>query len=196
MQPSPGPRRILLVRHGSTEWSRSGRHTGRTDIPLDEQGREQAARLAPRLAEESFALVLTSPLKRAQETCELAGFGDQAVVDTDLFEWDYGDYEGLTTEEIRARRPGWQLFRDGCPAGEDAAAVGARVDRLLERIRNDPRTDGGQVVCFAHGHVLRVLTARWLGLPPEDGRLFVLEPATLSTLGWEHEWTAVHSWNA
>lgn len=193
--PARGPHRLVLVRHGSTPWSRSGRHTGRTDVPLDEEGRRQAEALAGRLAEWRFELVLTSPLKRARQTCELAGFGDRAEVDDDLAEWDYGDYEGLTTAEIRAERPGWQLFRDGCPGGEDAAAVGARVDHLLARLAADPACQGGTVACFSHGHLLRVLAARWLELEPAYARAVALDTASISVLGYEHEWRVVERWN-
>ncbi|MDA8288014.1 MAG: histidine phosphatase family protein [Actinomycetota bacterium] len=190
------PARLWLVRHGSTEWSRSGRHTGRTDIDLDATGREQAKALGERLAEQDFAVVLTSPLKRARQTCELAGLGDVAEVDEQLAEWDYGDYEGRTTAEIRTTRPGWQLFRDGCPHGEVAAAVGARADRVLERLARDPRCRGAEAVCFSHGHLLRVLAARWLGLPPEDAQLVALDTASISILGYEHEWRVVERWNS
>lgn len=195
-EPLHAPARLVLVRHGATTWSRDGRHTGRTDLPLDEDGRRQAARLGARLAGEKFALVRTSPLRRARETCALAGFADQAVVDGALAEWDYGEYEGRTTVEIRAERPGWQLFRDGCPGGEDAAAVGARVDGFLEQLGEEPDAPGGTVACFAHGHVLRVLAARWLGLPPEDARLVALNTASISVLAYEHEWRVVERWNS
>lgn len=194
--PAHAPARLVLVRHGATTWSRSGRHTGRTDLALDDEGRRQAAALHKRLIGESFAVVLTSPLQRARETCAIAGFGALAEVEEALAEWDYGDYEGLTTDEIRAERPGWQLFRDGCPGGEDAAAVGGRVDGLLARLAADPRTPGACVACFAHGHVLRVLAARWLGLPPEDARLVALNTASISVLAYEHEWRVVERWNA
>ncbi|MDA8294993.1 MAG: histidine phosphatase family protein [Actinomycetota bacterium] len=190
------PTRLWLVRHGSTEWSRTGRHTGRTDLELDPTGRDQAKALGERLGEQDFAVVLTSPLQRARQTCELAGLGERAEVDEDLAEWDYGDYEGRTTAEIRAARPGWQLFRDGCPHGEAAAAVGARADRVLERLADDPRCAGNEAVCFSHGHLLRVLAARWLGLPPEDAQLVALDTASISILGYEHEWRVVERWNA
>src|SRR5438067_6156727 len=141
---------VVLVRHGETEWSRSGRHTGRTDVDLTNTGREQAQRLASRLAERRFATVLSSPLRRAVDTCHLAGLGDVAQVRTELLEWDYGDYEGMTTAQIRAARPGWLLWRDGCPGGEDAAHVAARVDPVIAELRDL----GGDAVLFAHGHVL------------------------------------------
>ena len=182
---------LWLVRHGQTEWSASGRHTGRTDIPLDENGREQARELAATLAALPIALVLTSPLQRARETCALAGLGDRAVVDDDLQEWDYGDYDGLTTDEIREARPGWSLWRDGCPGGESAAEVGARADRVVARVRDA----GGDTIVFAHGHLLRVLAVRWIGLGPEAGALLALTTATVSLLGWEREQAVVRRWN-
>jgi broad specificity phosphatase PhoE len=190
---------IVLVRHGATEWATSGRHTGSTDIPLDDEGREQARALGARLAEWNFSLVLTSPLQRARETCQLAGLGDRAQVDANLREWDYGDYEGLTTEQIRATRPGWTVF-DGVPNGETIEAVGARADRVIERVVGvDGATDAsidGAVALFSHGHMLRILGARWVGLPPLDARCFALDTATLSVLGYEHEARVVRRWNA
>jgi len=182
---------LLLARHGETEWSANGRHTSRTDIPLTEEGRQRALRLPPRLETRPFALVLTSPLRRAIETCELAGLGEEAQVREDLQEWDYGDYEGLTTPEIRQRRPGWTLWRDGCPNGEMAADVGARADRVIGEVRGA----GADVVAFGHGHMLRVLAARWLGLAPENGALLALATGTLSTLGYEHENAVILSWS-
>ena len=183
---------IVLARHGETEWSRDRRHTGTTDIPLTESGRRQAAVLRGELAGRSFARVLSSPLSRALETCRQAGLGDRAELTGDLCEWDYGDYEGITTAEIRTRRPGWNLWRDGCPGGETAADVGRRVDRVLASL------DGldGDAAVFAHGHVLRVLTARWLGLGPEAGALFKLDTGTLSALGYERETRVITRWNA
>jgi broad specificity phosphatase PhoE len=183
---------ILLVRHGETAWSASGRHTGRTDIPLSPAGEAAAAGLRSRLPERPDA-VLVSPLQRAAETCRLAGLSATAIVDDDLREWDYGDYEGLTTPEIRATRPGWSLWRDGCPGGEDAAAVGARADRVVARLA---AIDSGAAVVFAHGHLLRVLAARWIGLGPEAGALLALDPATVSALGWEREQRVIRRWNA
>ena len=182
---------VVLVRHGETEWSRAGKHTGRTDVELTDRGREQAATLGEALRGRSFELVLTSPLKRAAETCELAGFGDAAQLRDDLMEWDYGEYEGRTTLEIREERHGWTLWHDGVPGGETAAAVGARVDRVIAglRMRN------GDAVVFAHGHVLRVLAARWLGLVPEAGRLLALDTATVSALGYERETAVIRTWN-
>jgi broad specificity phosphatase PhoE len=183
---------VVLVRHGETEWSRDGRHTGRTEVPLTEKGREQAERVGAALRGRDFALVLTSPLGRALETCRLAGFGDRAEQRDELMEWDYGAYEGMTTAEIREERPGWTLWADGVPGGETVEQVGERVDRVLD----DVRATDGDALLFAHGHVLRVLTARWLGLEPAAGRLFALDPATLSTLGYERETAVVHVWNA
>jgi broad specificity phosphatase PhoE len=183
---------VYLVRHGETAWSLSGQHTGTTDLPLTERGEEVARRLGPVLSKETFAHVLTSPMRRAVRTCELAGLGDRAAVDADLVEWNYGEYEGLTTEQIRARAPGWILFRDGCPGGESTAAIGARVDRLIGRIR----AIDGNIALFAHGHVFRVLAARWLGLPVMAGRHFLLDTATLSILGDERDAPAVKRWNA
>ncbi|HWM08368.1 MAG TPA: histidine phosphatase family protein [Solirubrobacteraceae bacterium] len=194
---------IVLARHGETEWSRDRRHTGRTDIPLTENGRRQAAVLRDAFAGRRFARVLSSPLSRALETCREAGLGDQAELTADLCEWDYGEYEGITTAEIREGRPGWYLWRDGCPGGETAEDVGRRVDRVLDSLatlRGDasgttPRGDGDAAV-FAHGHVLRVLTARWLGLGPENGALFKLDTGTLSELGYERETRVITRWNA
>lgn len=183
---------IVLARHGETEWSRDGRHTGRTDIPLTERGREQAQALCGTLAERRFARVLTSPLSRAVETCRLAGLLDRAERTEALLEWDYGDYEGITTREIRAQRPDWVLWRDGCPHGETAADVAARVDPLIAELR----ALDADAALFAHGHVLRVLAARWIELAPEHGASLVLTTGTLSALGWEHEWPAIDRWNA
>jgi broad specificity phosphatase PhoE len=183
---------LLLVRHGETEWSRSGQHTSHTDLPLTETGRRQGELLAGPLQEYEITRVLTSPLARALDTCKLAGMGDRAEVREELVEWDYGDYEGRTTPDIREERPGWLLWRDGCPGGETADQVGARVDRVLDEIRSAP---DATAALFAHGHVLRVLTARWLGLPPEAGALFALSTATLSTLGYERETAVIRSWN-
>jgi probable phosphoglycerate mutase len=182
---------VLLVRHGETEWTLSGQHTGTTDIPLTERGRRQAEALGELLAGRPIALVLSSPLGRALETCRLAGLGDACEPRDDLREWDYGAYEGQTTAEIQRTRPGWHLFADGCPDGEAAADVGARVDRVIAEARGAP----GDVALFGHGHCLRVLAARWLELAPEDGGRFVLSTATLSVLGWEHERPAMRLWN-
>jgi broad specificity phosphatase PhoE len=185
------PPEIVLVRHGETEWSRTGKHTGRTDVPLTERGRDEAAALGASLPQRQFVLVLTSPLSRAVETCRLAGLAERAQVRDELMEWDYGAYEGRTTLEIREERPGWSLWSDGAPEGETAADVGARVDRVLVELR---ALDGDAAV-FAHGHVLRVLAARWLGLDPADGRLFALDTATLSVLGHERETSVLRRWN-
>jgi probable phosphoglycerate mutase len=183
---------IVLVRHGETEWSRDGRHTGRTDIPLTEAGRRQAQALQPVLAGRELALVLSSPLTRALETCRLAGLGDRVQVRDGLVEWDYGEYEGITTPEIRARHPGWVLWRDGCPGGETAADVARRVDPLIAELR---QLDGDAAL-FAHGHVLRVLAVRWIELAAEHGAALKLSTGTLSLLGWEHEWPVLARWNA
>jgi probable phosphoglycerate mutase len=183
---------IVLIRHGETEWSRDGRHTGRTDVPLTDAGRRQAELVGEWLAGRTFARVLTSPLGRALETCRLAGLGDRAEPREELLEWDYGEYEGVTTAQIRERRPDWYLWRDGCPGGESAVEVGRRVDGLVAELRE---ADGDEAV-FAHGHVLRVLTARWLGLDPENGALLALATATLSVLGWERETAVIRVWNA
>ena len=173
---------VHLARHGETAWSRSGQHTGATDLPLTERGERAARTLGDRLRGTAFAQVLTSPLQRASRTCALAGFGGIAVADADLVEWNYGEYEGLRTAEILAQRPGWSLFRDGCPGGETAADVGARADRVVARIRSV----AGNVLVFSSAHILRVLAARWLGLPPQEARCFVLGTASLSALGYEH----------
>jgi broad specificity phosphatase PhoE len=189
--PSHSAHEVVLVRHGETEWSRAGRHTGRTDVPLTEQGRRQAEAVGAALRDREFALVLTSPLGRALETCRLAGFGDRAQPRDELMEWDYGAYEGRTTAEVREQRPGWTLWRDGVPKGETVEQVGERVDRVLDEIR----ALDGDALLFAHGHVLRVLTARWLELEPGAGRLFALDPATLSILGHERETPVIQLWN-
>ena len=186
-----GRPQIWLARHGETEWSRAGRHTGRTDVELTENGREQAGKLRRRLEGRDFVRVLTSPLSRATETCVLAGLGDAAERTDALLEWDYGEYEGLTTPQIREDRPGWVLWRDGCPGGEMAADVGARVDPLVAELLQAT----GDVALFGHGHVLRVLAARWLGLRPGDGALLALDTGTLSALGWERETSVIRRWN-
>jgi probable phosphoglycerate mutase len=186
---------IVLVRHGETEWSLSGKHTSRTDLGLTEAGRERAAALAGELGQRSFALVLTSPLRRARETCELAGLGAAAEIDEDLREWDYGEYEGLTTPEIRERDPQWNLWRDGCPGGELPAQVGARADRVIARVRAAGSADG-DVVAFAHGHILRVLAARWVAMEPAAGARFALRAGAVSVLGFERETEVLQRWNA
>lgn len=185
------PNRLVVVRHGATAWSTAGRHTGRTDVPIDAQGEEQARHLRERLAGHDFALVLCSPLGRARRTCELAGFGDRAQVADDLAEWDYGEYEGLTTPQIREQRPGWTLWDDGVEGGERIEQVAARADRVIERVGRA----SGDVLAFAHGHVLRVVAARWLGLAPQWGRGLLLAPAGLGVLAWEHEEPALGRWD-
>jgi probable phosphoglycerate mutase len=182
---------LWLVRHGETEWSRSGQHTGSTDIPLTDTGRAQAAALGRLLGGRRFAKVLSSPKARALDTCVRAGYGNVAETTGDLLEWDYGDYEGRTTAEIREGRPGWTLFADGVPDGETAEQVAARTERVIDAAVGA----GGDVALFAHGHVLRVLAATWLGLPPAAGRRFLLSTATLSILGHERETRAVRLWN-
>jgi probable phosphoglycerate mutase len=182
---------VFVIRHGETARSVSGQHTGTTDIPLTENGRRVAERMRLVLARETFSLVLVSPLQRARETCELAGLADAAVLDDDLVEWNYGEYEGLTPEEIRVRAPGWLIFRDGCPGGESPDEVGARVDRVVARVRAAP----GDVALFAHGHVLRVLAARWLGMRAGAGQHFLLDTSTLSVLADYRGIPAVKIWN-
>jgi broad specificity phosphatase PhoE len=183
---------VYLIRHGETAWSLSGQHTGTTDIPLTENGRSVAKLLQPVLTKETFALVLTSPLQRARETCELAGLGEHAEIDRDLMEWNYGDYEGLTPQQIHAKRPGWMVFTDGCPGGEGPEQVGARVDRVIAKIR----AVEGHVALFAHGHVLRTFAARWLGLRVVDGGHFLLGTATLNIMSYYRGIPAVQRWNA
>lgn len=182
---------VFLVRHGETEWSRTGKHTGRTDIPLTERGREQAVAVGAALRGRRFALVLTSPLERAAETCRLAGYGEVAERREELMEWDYGAYEGRKTVDIREERPGWTLWRDGVTGGETAADVGARADRVIAELR----ALTGDAAVFAHGHLLRVLAARWIGLAPWAGQLLTLDPATISVLGYERETPVLRSWN-
>jgi probable phosphoglycerate mutase len=183
---------IVLARHGETEWSRDGRHTGRTDIPLTDTGRHQARLLGESLAEWSFVKVLSSPLQRALETCRLAGLEDSVETTDDLLEWDYGEYEGITTPQIRESRPDWYLWRDGCPGGEQPGDVGARADRVLAAIAGCD----GDVALFAHGHILRVIAARWIELGPEAGALLALNTGTLSVLGYERETRVLRRWNA
>ena len=184
---------IHLVRHGETAWSLSGQHTGRTDMPLTPTGEAAARGVAERLKGLSFSAVWSSPSQRAYNTSVLAGFGATSVRNDDLQEWDYGAYEGRTTKEILAERPGWNVFRDGCPQGEMAADVGARADRIIKQLREA----GGSILIFSSAHFLRVLAARWLGLPPEGGALFVLDTASISVLGYEHDLTepVVRKWN-
>jgi probable phosphoglycerate mutase len=182
-----------LVRHGETEWSLAGRHTGLSDLPLTARGEDTARDLAARLRGLVVARVYTSPLQRAAKTCALAGYGDVAATDPDLVEWDYGEFEGLTAREIRARQPGWTLFRDGCRGGETLAAIGARADRVVQRLR---AVDGNALV-FSSGHFLRVLAARWLGEAPAAGRHFILGTAALCALGYDHDRTepVIRLWN-
>jgi probable phosphoglycerate mutase len=184
--------RLFAVRHGETAWSLSGQHTGTTDLPLTQKGRDLAERLRPILARQSFALTLSSPLVRARETCELAGLGGQARIEPDLAEWNYGRYEGLTTAQIHAEVPGWLIFRDGCPGGESPEQIGARVDRVIAKVR----AVEGDAVVFAHGHLLRVLAARWVGLPTRAGQHFLLDTGTLGILGYYRGIPAIKIWNA
>lgn len=181
----------MVVRHGETEWSASGRHTSHTDLDLTEEGRRRARGLAPVLAAGQFSRVLTSPLKRARETCEIAGFGDRAEVRDELHEWDYGEYEGLTTPEIRSRRPDWSLWRDGCPGGESPDQVGARADRVLAEFEHVD----GDVLAFAHGHILRVLAARWVEWPVAGGARLALSAGAISVFGYERETHVLTRWN-
>lgn len=187
---SPSPQ-IVLVRHAETEWSRSGRHTSRTDVPLTDRGRDEARALGAALRGWEFDLVLTSPLVRASETCRLAGFGERAVLRDELVEWDYGDYEGRRTVDIREERPGWTLWRDGVPGGETSDQVASRVDRVIAELRSA----SGSAIVFSHGHLLRVLAARWIGLDASAGGLFALDPGSISVLGYERETAVVRRWN-
>ena len=182
---------VFAIRHGETAWSLSGQHTGTTDIPLTDNGRRLAEGMRPVLAKEAFGLVLCSPMQRARETCELAGLGDGALIEPALAEWNYGRYEGLTPKQIHEGAPGWLVFRDGCPGGESPEQVGARVDRVIAQARAAD-TD---VALFAHGHVLRVLVARWIGLPPGAGQHFLLDTGTLCVLGYYCDLPAVRVWN-
>jgi broad specificity phosphatase PhoE len=184
--------RVYLIRHAETEWSRSGRHTGTTDLPLTDIGRQQARELEPLLTQMNFVLVLSSPLRRANQTATLAGFGERAVIDADLAEWNYGEYEGLTTAEIHERAPGWLIFTDGAPGGERPEDVGGRADRVIARARPVP----GQVAMFAHGHLLRVLAARWLGWPVAAGRHLLLDTGTVNILSAYWQTPAIKRWNA
>ncbi|HEY4235196.1 MAG TPA: histidine phosphatase family protein [Lacipirellulaceae bacterium] len=184
---------VYLARHSETAWSLSGQHTGLTDLPLTERGQQRARLLGARLQSLTVAKVFTSPLQRAAKTCELAGFGSRAEIDRDLVEWDYGAYEGLRTVEIREQSPDWQIFRDGCPGGESPAQVAARADAVIARAR----AVSGNVLLFSSGHFLRMLAARWLGLAPTAGEMFILDTASLSTLGYEHDLAhpAIRLWN-
>lgn len=186
------PRQELwVIRHGETKWSVAKRHTGRTDIPLTPTGERQAAELKNALAGRRFALTLCSPLRRAHETCRLAGYGEKAEVSDDLLEWDYGIYEGKTTQEIRVEQPDWSIWTTSVPKGESIEQVGSRAQRIIERVLGV----NGDVMLFAHAHILRVLTACWLGLPPEAGRLFVLNTASIGVLGYERETRVLTRWN-
>jgi probable phosphoglycerate mutase len=186
------PMQVWLVRHGETEWSASGQHTGRTDLPLTHEGQKHAMEIGRFLSGRRFRLVLTSPLQRAIETCRLAGYGDTAVLDSNLREWDYGEYEGYTTLGIRNERPGWSLWSDGVPGGETIEQVAARARAVIDRTHSD----FGDVLLFAHGHILRILSCCWLGLPPQAGRLFALGTASVCTLGYERETRVITRWNS
>jgi probable phosphoglycerate mutase len=190
-QSAAGAHEIVLVRHAETEWSRDGRHTGRTDVPLTDRGRVAALALADRLDRWHFQLVLVSPSVRARETCELCGLGADAQVRAELLEWDYGEYEGLTTPQIQAGRAGWSLWRDGCPGGENAAAVGARADRMIAELA----TVEGTVAVFSHGHMLRVLGARWIALDPGQGGRLGLSTGAICVLGHERQTRILSRWN-
>jgi len=185
------PGQLWLIRHGETEWSRSGAHTGRTDLPLTDVGREKAASLGRHLGGRAFTLVLASPLQRARETCRLAGYGDVAQIEANLCEWDYGAYEGRTTPEIRKDVTEWNLWTSGVPNGETIAQVAARAQAVITRASSA----GGDAALFAHGHILRILAACWLGLPPAAGRLFALDTASLSILGYERTTRVIARWN-
>jgi probable phosphoglycerate mutase len=182
---------LWLVRHGETEWSASGQHTGRTDLPLIAAGEQRAREIGRHLNSRRFALVLTSPFQRAIETCRLAGYADAAVVEPNLREWDYGEYEGRTTAEIQAERPGWSLWRDGVPGGETIEHVAARAQAAIDRALKTP----GESLLFAHGHILRILAACWLRLPPQAARLFALGTASMRTLGYERDTRVITRWN-
>lgn len=184
--------KVYIIRHGETEWSLSGQHTGITDIPLTDNGRNRAKLLQPFLTTKSFVLVLTSPLQRAKETCKLSGLGDQAEVDPNLMEWNYGDYEGLTSAKIHETAPGWIVFNGGAPGGETPVQVAARADHVIARVRSAK----GDVALFAHGHILRALVARWLDLPATAGRNFLLGTGTLNILSYYRGYPAIQTWNA
>jgi probable phosphoglycerate mutase len=182
---------LWLIRHGETQWSLSGAHTGRTDLPLTERGKLRAQAIGRLLNGRSFNMVFSSPMQRARETCRLAGYGGQAIPVEDLCEWNYGDYEGRSSAEIQRDRPGWNLWRDGVVNGETVDQVAARARRVVGRALDA----GGDCALFAHGHILRILTACWLELPPNAGRLFALDTASLSILGWEHDTRVIRQWN-
>jgi probable phosphoglycerate mutase len=189
---APEAQKIFLIRHGETEWSRDGKHTGVTDVLLTEQGRKIARLLQPVLAQENFVVVLSSPLQRARETCELAGLGKAAAIEPNLMEWNYGDYEGLTTKQIQSARPGWSVFHHGCPGGETPEQVAGRADRVLAKVR----AADGNVALFTHGHILRVLAARWINLPASSGEHLLLDTATLNVLSYYYGTPALKMWNA
>ena len=191
----PPPGGVVIVRHGATEWSEAGRHTGRTDLPLLPAGRHQAEQLSEILDPGDFGRVLSSPLLRARETCELAGFGDRMEICEDLQEWDYGDYEGMTTPEIRRQRPDWFLWRDGCPGGESPDQVAARADRVLQLVASFPDEARKPAILFAHGHSLRMLAARWIELAAAGGGRLALKPGALGVLGHERDVRVVDGWN-
>ena len=182
---------VFAIRHGETPWSLSRQHTGFTDVPLSESGRRMAGRLQPLLAKEKFSRVLVSPLQRTRQTCSLAGLGAEAVIEPDLREWNYGEYEGLTPQQIHGMRPGWMIFRDGCPGGESPEEIAVRVDRVIDRVRGCD----GDVALFSHGHLLRVLAARWIGLSASGGQHFLLGAGTLCVLGYYRDVPAVKVWN-
>ncbi len=183
--------RLVLIRHGETDWTQTDRHTGLSDIPLNEKGKREAALLQEALSGFNFACVLCSPLKRAKETCILAGFGKKAETVHDLVEWDYGLYDGLTTAEILKQNPNWNLFKDGAIGGETLLQISSRADRVLKRCEQEK----GDIALFSSGHILRVLTARYLALPASEGRLFYLAPASISILGYEHNARVIQMWN-
>ena len=187
---NPKPQ-LWLIRHGETEWSLSGAHTGRTDLPLTDRGEQRAQAIGRLLNGRPFALVLTSPLQRARDTCRLAGYAGQAVIDEGLREWDYGAYEGCSSADIQQERPGWNLWKDGVVHGETVEQVAGRAQRVILRTL----AVDGDCALFAHGHILRILTACWLQLPPDAGRFFALDTATLSILGWEHDTRVIRQWN-
>jgi len=184
--------KVVLIRHGETKWACEGRHTSFTDLSLTEQGKEEAALLQRELKHWSFKQVFSSPLKRARETCELAGLGDGVIVEPDLTEWNYGRFEGLTTEQIQKEMPDWELFEQGCPEGDSPVSVGERVDRIIQKIR----TIDGDVAVFSHGHLSRVFATRWVNLPIKHSHMFVLDTATLNVLGAYHDAPAIVTWNA
>jgi probable phosphoglycerate mutase len=186
---------LWLIRHGETEWSISGQHTGTSDILLTERGRERAKGIRDYLHHRAFTKVFVSPLARARETCAIAGYGDQAIIEPNLMEWNYGDFEGKTTQQIREQYPNWIIWNGPVPNGETVEQVGARTDAVIARSLSKIGDDGGAVALFAHGHVLRILTARWLGLTPDSGRLFALGTGSVSVLGFEREQRVIESWN-